>query len=160
MWKRQPLKLDRYYAAFSKRYISRVKVSELDNAYVPKNMEDNMMLVTKRVKLAEPTIVRGLLENGFAVIDSFLGDNVCKYYRKEAEGLYNRGSMSISQSTRWDADSNAAVSYDKVNVKSAQLNGGDDYFLAPRLHEYVVALIKALVPSVIHQTIVVNFSIC
>jgi hypothetical protein len=82
------------------------------------------------------------------MIDNFLGDEVCKLYRREAEGFYNRGDMSTSQSTRWNPDSNAHIAYDKINVKSAQLNGGDDYHLAPRLHEYIVSFIKNIVPTV------------
>lgn len=114
---------------------------------IPHNMEENLKHVAYSVRRAEPQILQGLATNGFVVIDNFLGNEVCALYRREAEGFYNRGDMSTSQSTRWDRDANAVVAYDKVNVKSAQLNGGDDYALAPRLHEYVVSFIQTIVPQ-------------
>lgn len=120
-------------------------------------MEENMTHVHKCVYLAKEQIEAGLENNGYAIIDNFLGKfvtidgdlvGVCNSYRKEAEGIYNRGELKVSKSTRWDSSKEQIVSYNKVNVLATQLEGGLGYDSAPRLHEYVVATIGAIVPFI------------
>ena len=95
-----------------------------------------------------PEVVAGLRDVGWAVCDNFLGPALCQAYRDEATGFHRRQEMTVSKSTRWDAASASVVTYDKHNVYATQLVGGDMYYASPRLHEYVVALIKNLVPTV------------
>lgn len=111
-------------------------------------MEGNMEHVKKSIYLREDEITIGLKTKGWAVIDDFLGSDVCDMYRQEAVGFYARNDMTISKSTRWDSDSNSVVTYDKHNVFATQLNGGDAYYDGPRLHEYVVSIVKSLVPMI------------
>lgn len=111
-------------------------------------MEGNMEHVKKSIYLREDEITIGLKTKGWAVIDDFLGSDVCNMYRQEAVGFYARKDMNISKSTRWDSDSNSVVTYDKHNVFATQLNGGDAYYDGPRLHEYVVSIVKSLVSMI------------
>lgn len=113
----------------------------------PQSMEENMDHVSKRVHAVKKDIIRGLETKGFAMIDNFLGAETCVMYRQEAENLFRQGDMKISQSTKWDSTLEKIITYDKNNVYATQLNGGEAYEKAPRLHEYVVSLIKALVPA-------------
>lgn len=94
-------------------------------------------------------ICKGLQEKGYAIVDNFLGMETMDILRKEAEGFYNNNSMVISQSTRFDPETQTVVTYDKHNVYSMQLMGGDDYEKGPRLHEYVVSLVKSTVPPML-----------
>lgn len=110
--------------------------------------EDNMNHIKKCIDENTDTILSGLDKKGWVVLDNFLGNNVCDIYRKEAVGCYNRKEMVISQSTRWDKDSNSVITYDKHNVYATQLNGGESYYGSPRLHEYVVSIVKNLVPII------------
>ena len=103
-------------------------------------------LVTTAMHNAGPSIVKGLQQKGWALHDNFLGKAVCSLLREEAVGFFQAGDFKISQSTRWDAQSNREVFYDKHNVFSMQLAGGDDYYRGPRLHEYVLAIVKSAVP--------------
>lgn len=115
-------------------------------------MQENIDHVYHRVQTASENIEVGLANHGYVVIDNFLGSfakqgldiEVCARYRLEAERIYNRGGMQVSQSTRWDNDKGEIVSYNKTNVFAAQLNGGDEYNLSPRLHEYIFAVSQSL----------------
>lgn len=99
------------------------------------------------VKKAAPTIIEGLRTAGWVYVDNFLSDAFCTTLREEAVGLYDADRFETSQSTRWCPVKNELVFYDKHNVFSMQLNGGEDYWRAPRLHEYTVGLIRAIVPE-------------
>jgi Rps23 Pro-64 3,4-dihydroxylase Tpa1-like proline 4-hydroxylase len=112
------------------------------------NAEDNMAHVQKSVELKADEILDGLQKKGWVVIDNFLGSNVCSAYRDEAVGYFSRSEMTISKSTKWDPETNSVITYDKHNVYATQLNGGDSYYDGPRLHEYVVSLVKSLVPII------------
>ena len=130
---------------FSSTPLINNQMSTSSKKKIPYTLEDNMKLVTQSINRVSNKIVRDLKNDGFAVIDNVLGFEVCSYYRTEAQGYYDRKEMLTSQSTFFDQTTNAIVSYDKLNVLSTQLNGGDDYEKAPRLHEYVVALTKTMV---------------
>lgn len=110
--------------------------------------EDHMAHVQKCVQLRAEEIMTGLATKGWVTVDNFLGAEVCDTYRSEAVGYYSRNEMTISKSTRWDAETSSVVTYDKHNVFATQLNGGDSYYDGPRLHEYVVSLVKSLVPII------------
>ena len=110
--------------------------------------EDNMAHVKRCVELRADEIISGLQCKGWVSVDNFLGIDVCDVYRNEAIGFFTRDEMTISKSTRWDATTNSVVTYDKHNVFATQLNGGDSYYDGPRLHEYVVSLVKSLVPII------------
>ena len=110
--------------------------------------EANMLHVSKAVEARKHEVIQGLKDKGWIVVDDFLGKDVCKVYRDEAAGFYARKEMTISKSTRWDSDTQSVITYDKHNVYATQLNGGEMYYVSPRLHEYVVSLIKSMVPSI------------
>jgi 2OG-Fe(II) oxygenase superfamily len=110
--------------------------------------EENMAHVQASIELRADEILTGLEQKGWVTIDNFLGEDVCCKYRSEAVGYFTRNEMSISKSTRWDSDTHSVVSYDKHNVFATQLNGGESYYDGPRLHEYVVSLVKTMVPIV------------
>lgn len=110
--------------------------------------EENMAHVQTSIELRVDEILTGLEQKGWVTIDNFLGEDVCCKYRNEAVGYFTRNEMSISKSTRWDSDTNSVVSYDKHNVFATQLNGGESYYDGPRLHEYVVSLVKTMVPII------------
>ena len=107
-----------------------------------------MAHVQTSVEKRADEIIRGLKSKGWVVIDNFLGTDVCSNYRTEAVGYFTRNEMTISKSTRWDLETSSVVTYDKHNVYATQLNGGDSYYDGPRLHEYVVSVVKSLVPIV------------
>lgn len=118
------------------------------NEYCLSDINEHMDHVSDAVCMAKDSLVHDLKRQGFALVDGFLGTKTCEMYRNEAESLLKRGYMDISQSTKWDNDSNSIITYDKHNVYSMQLLGGKLYETAPRLHEYVVSLIRALEPHV------------
>ena len=107
-----------------------------------------MAHVQKCVQLRAEEIMIGLETKGWITVDNFLGADVCDTYRSEAVGYYSRNEMTISKSTRWDQETSSVVTYDKHNVFATQLNGGDSYYDGPRLHEYVVSVVKSLVPII------------
>lgn len=118
--------------------------------------ETTMEHVSEAINKAAPAILEGLGTKGWAIVDDFLAgpsaaSSLCSILRKEAETYFKGGDMVISQSTRYDAETKQQIPYDKHNVYSMQLNGGDLYFKGPRLHEYVVALVKNLVPVIDNQ---------
>lgn len=108
--------------------------------------EEHMNLIRKRLIEVGPELMSGLRENGFSYVDNLLGFDTCQVMRREAEQYFFDNHYSVSQSTRFDADSNKVVAYNKHNVHSMQLDGDDLYYKGPRLHEYVVALVGSIVP--------------
>ena len=108
--------------------------------------EKHMNLIRKRLIEIGPELMTGLRENGFSYVDNLLGFDTCQEMRREAEQYYTDNHYSVSQSTRFDADSNKVIAYDKHNVYSMQLDGGDLYYKGQRLHEYVVSLVGSIVP--------------
>ena len=52
--------------------------------------------------------------------------------------------MRPGQSTRWNADKHEVETYDKTNVLTAQVQGGENYLKSPRLVEYIVEVTKVL----------------
>jgi Rps23 Pro-64 3,4-dihydroxylase Tpa1-like proline 4-hydroxylase len=52
--------------------------------------------------------------------------------------------MSLGQSTRWNAKSQAVETYAKDNVFTMQVQGGSEYTASPRLVEYIVEITKGL----------------
>ena len=108
--------------------------------------EDFMDVVASAVKAAGPKLIEGLNEKGYAIVDEFLPSIYIDTLRKEAVNFYEGGSFEVSQSSRFDPKTESLVTYDKHNVYAMQLNGGEDYYKGPRLHEYVVSTVKSLVP--------------
>ena len=102
--------------------------------------------VEKAVKKASPAILKGLESKGWAVVDNFFADASYKTMRAEAVNYFKEGDMTLSQSTRWDPEIKTTVVYNKHNVFSMQLSGGDSYYRGPRLHEYIVGMIRSLAP--------------
>jgi len=114
---------------------------------VDMQQQELMTLVDKSVHLASGKIIEGLKTKGWAVVDDFFPSiSTVKKLRQEAVSLFKGGAFSVSQSSRYDANTNSLVKYDKHNVFATQLVGGDMYFKAPRLHEYVVQLVSSIVP--------------
>jgi len=110
-------------------------------------LEETMSLVSRRVGDLGPQLVKGLSgEEGYFVADNVLGKEMLATLRAEAASLYEQGKFAKSQSTRWCPKEKRPVFYDKNNVFAMQLMGGDAYFDSPRLTEYVVSLIKTVVP--------------
>ena len=107
---------------------------------------DTLEFVASRVRAMAPSLVQGLREKGYFMADEVLSSAMCSTLRNEAVKLYNDGSFTLSQSARWDPISKSLVTYSKHNVYSTELKGGESYYDAPQLHEYVFALIKTVVP--------------
>jgi hypothetical protein len=82
--------------------------------------------------------------DGYLVMDNFLGAEACAMMRAEAEKLLASGAMSLGQSTRWNAKSQAVETYAKDNVFTMQVQGGSEYTASPRLVEYIVEITKGL----------------
>jgi 2OG-Fe(II) oxygenase superfamily len=122
--------------------------SRIPTISVVEDMETHMAHVSKQIDNSVDKIIRDLDRHQFAIIDNFLGSDVCDRYRKESTAMYDGGHMVISQSTRWDEVTNTTVAYDKHNVYSMQLMGGELYYVGPRLHEYVVSIVRGLVPAI------------
>ncbi len=137
--------------------------------------QDFMRHVRATVAKAAPGIIDGLRSpHGWAVCDGFLSAARCAELRREAVALFDEGRYLTSQSSRWDSNyphtlqrsttpcnlalptcrwdskSQSLVYYDKHNVYSTELAGGEQYYSAPRLHEYVHATIKTIVPLLKH----------
>ena len=100
--------------------------------------------VQKRLTEKGSEMIAGLRKDGYAVVDDCLSLATMRSLRQEAEGLYRLGKFSVSQSTRWCPKQMKQIYYDKHNVFSFQLNGGQDYFSSPRLHEYVVSCVSSV----------------
>lgn len=82
----------------------------------------------------------------FCIVDNFLPDTLCDSMREESVNLFKKSLFSPSQTTKWDEVSNSVITYEKRNVLAMQLNGGEDYWESPRLHEYLVQMTKSCVP--------------
>lgn len=88
---------------------------------------------------AEPQLVQGVLgDTRWAVVDNLLPEDTIRVLRKEAVALRREGFFQTSQSER------NGVVYEKNNVEAMQLDGDEQYFIAPRLHEYVVQTARSL----------------
>ena len=57
------------------------------------SMEKNMQHVSVRIAAAHDRIVHGLSKHGFAIVDNILGSTTSLTYRREAEVLFEKGSM-------------------------------------------------------------------
>lgn len=110
--------------------------------------EAHMKLVADAAEQHVPAIVNQLSARGFAIVDDFLPRETVLLLRREAEGLKAKGTMVPSESTRWDTATGSVQTYQKQNVLSTNLVGGDQYEVAPRLIEYCVALVSSLPPLV------------
>jgi len=111
--------------------------------------EDHMNLIRNRLNDNSKILIKNFKDNDFAYIDNFLGIETCNEMRKEAEMFYNNNHYTISQSTKYDIETDQVISYNKHNVYSMQLDGGELYYKGPRLHEYVVSMVK-------HVTTILN----
>ena len=78
----------------------------------------------------------------WAVIDNFLPPETIATLRREAILLREKGHFVVSESERH------GVKYEKKNVEATELDGGEQYYQAPRLHEYVVQAARTL-PSLL-----------
>jgi hypothetical protein len=110
------------------------------------SVEVQMEKISLAINKASGTIIDGLETQGWAMVDGLLDENLCKEMRAEAVELYDEGYFATSQSTKWDTESNSSVTYDKHNVFSMQLDGGEQYYVAPQLHHYMVTMTKTLQP--------------
>jgi SM-20-related protein len=110
--------------------------------------EDFMDVVADAASQAAPHLIEGLRGKGWATIDGFLPQPWIETLRREAVDFFNGGEhFEISKSSRFDPTSpDNLITYDKHNVFAMQLNGGEDYYKGPRLHEYIVSTVKTLVP--------------
>ena len=79
---------------------------------------------------------------GYFVKDGFLGAEQAAAMRAEAVSLHSAGEMRPGQSTRWNAATCAVETYDKAQVLTTQVLGGENYLKSPRLVEYIVAVTK------------------
>ena len=108
---------------------------------------DTMSRVASAVTRAAPQVIAGLKTQGWVVVDGFLSSSeLSSAMRKEAEAYFENGDMVLGQSTRFDPKTQNVVTYNKHNVFSMQLMGGEAYYRGPRLHEYCVAMVRTLVP--------------
>ena len=127
------------------------KVAKIKTAAQPSEDDlraAHMALVQDSVARHAPSLLSQLDDNGYAIIDNFLPPATIQQMRAECEGLRTSGKMVASQSTRWDEEKGEAVTYEKRNVLSTNVAGGDDYHLSPRLVEYCVSLVSSLPPLV------------
>lgn len=121
-----------------------------------KTAEDAAAIASKRqmegveiaVRQRAGQMTEALEKKGYWACDDFLGRDAANQMILEAAGLEKGGMMSVGQSTRWNADKGEAETYEKENVVTMQLQGGEDYFLAPRLTEYVVKLTAEITKAV------------
>ena len=124
---------------FRQRELSSGKQTDYD-------LDTTLHEVNAAVQIHSERIIMGLKTDGWSMIDGFLQSGLCGVMRDEAVFLYENNYFDKSQSTRWDWATQSVVAYDKHNVFSTQLNGGEAYFQAPRLHEYLVGMTRAVVP--------------
>ena len=108
--------------------------------------EAHMASIRRAVDRHAGSIADHLEEHGYAVVDEFLSSDAVATMRSEAAALLAGGHMMPSQSTRYDEESGTVVAYEKNNVLSTNLRGGEAYHLSPRMHEYCVALVSSLAP--------------
>ena len=110
--------------------------------------EAHMDAIRQAVERHALSIADGLEAQGFAVVDDFMSGEMVATMRAEAVALLSAGHMAPSQSTRHDEARGEVVSYEKHNVLSTNLGGGEAYHMSPRMHEYCVALVSSLAPQV------------
>jgi hypothetical protein len=103
-------------------------------------------MITTSFQNVASDIFGQLGEKGFAVVDGFLYPSMCADMRLEAAALLQQGRLEASQVTGWDHEAARSVAQAEPGVFRMQLDGGDDYFTAPRLHELVVALVRTAAP--------------
>ena len=106
----------------------------------------HMTTVREAVERHTPALLDQLASRGYGVIDDFLPATTVGTMRNECESLRLGDRMVPSLSTRWDDASASVVSYEKQNVLSTNLVGGESYAASPRLVEYCVSLVSALPP--------------
>lgn len=83
------------------------------------------------------------IPNAICIVDNFLGPELIVKMRTEAESMVP--NMIPSQSSKWDDATQSLLLYNKHNVLSKQIEGGDDqYQLTPCLLEYIVTLTSTL----------------
>lgn len=123
-----------------------ISTKKVDKESIEYTLDITMDQVQKSILKSQNDIITGLKGNGWIVIDNFLDLDLCNIMRKEAVHLYENNYFTISQSTRWDTKTQTAIAYDKHNVFSTQLQGGEQYYIAPRLHEYMVGMTKTIEP--------------
>jgi hypothetical protein len=127
--------------------------------------EQHMSVISSAVHRHIDTIISGLVTHGIATIPQFLPPSTVATLRAESNALYYdypdkqkdngqdaqgqqpQGQYFVrAQSSKWDESTKSLVRYDKHNVQSTQLLGGDMYHDAPRLTETVVQLTSTLIP--------------
>ena len=108
----------------------------------------HMATVRSSVEQHAPGLLDQLAARGYGIVDGFLPEATVQAMRAECEGLRKGGTMVASQSTRWDETSGEVQTYQKSNVLSTNVAGGEAYHLSPRLVEYCVSLVSALPPLV------------
>ena len=112
-----------------------------------------MDVIDLKIEQHRTEIVSGLKsKRGWTVVDNFISEDIVRMVRKEAEELRRNGYFSASKSERFDDAAQKLVAYEKTGVEAMQLEGGDQYFIAPRLHEYVVQITKSLA-AVVNQDV-------
>ena len=113
------------------------------------SVHDRMEAIAAAVDARAADVTAQLARRGFFVVDGLLGDATAAALREEAEALQRLGFMVPSQSTRWNAEVGQVEAYEKHNVLSMQLEGGElQYGVAPRLVEYTATLTQSLAPRV------------
>jgi SM-20-related protein len=103
-----------------------------------------MAAIADAVATHADSIAHGLATRGFADVDAFLSSEAVLAMRAEADRMRAAGYMRTSESTRWDAQLERAVAYEKHNVLFSPIQGGEMYEVTPRLTEFCVALVGAL----------------
>lgn len=120
---------------------SALRVSYRCNADIT---EQHMHAVDQALTEQAHQIRDGLDRVGWAQVDNVLGSDMIQTMRAEAVELRRKGLFAVSQSTRFDSVSQKTIVYEKNGVEAMQLDGGDQYWIAPRMHEYVVQAARSL----------------
>lgn len=120
--------------------------------------EEHMLAVRNAVASRLPNALDSLATEGFAIVDDFLPPGTITVLRGEAEALRVNGNMVASESSRWNEASGKVERYEKRNVLSTNLIGGESYFQAPRLTEYCVAMVSSI-PRIVNPRFD-NVSLC
>ncbi|KAL1525934.1 hypothetical protein AB1Y20_020760 [Prymnesium parvum] len=104
----------------------------------------HMAAVRDAISSQVPGLLDSLDSRGFAVCDNFLPPDTVLEMLKEADSLRTRQKMVASQSSRWNETLGKVERYEKRNVLSTNIVGGESYFDAPRLTEYCVTLVSSI----------------